>query len=29
MHVLSCETNETRFLKYASPPIEENQNCLT
>ena len=29
MHVVSWETNKTRFSKYTSPQIGENQNCPT
>ena len=29
MHVISWETNKTRFSKYTSPQIGENQNCPT
>ena len=29
MHAVSWETNKTRFLKYTSPQIGENQNCPT
>ena len=29
MHVVSWETNKTRFLKYTSPQIGKNQNCPT
>ena len=29
MHVVSWETNKTRFSKNTSPQIGENQNCLT
>ena len=29
MHVVSWETNKTRFSKNTSPQIGENQNCPT
>ena len=29
MHVVSWETNKTRFSKYTLPQIGENQNCPT
>ena len=29
MHVVSWETNKTRFSKYILPQIGENQNCPT
>ena len=29
MHVVLWETNKTRFSKYTSPQIGENQNCPT